>query len=138
MTVLPSDDLFDSATLLARDPGAARRTAERTLASRPGPAARAEATRLLGLCLYEQGDTAGAERVLRRAAAIGAAAGQHRAVERARRARLAIRSQHGGPGLSGPRLGGSASPRPRSCSASGSTTPSGAGSPPRPRSSARP
>ncbi|GAA1084790.1 CHAT domain-containing protein [Nocardiopsis composta] len=110
MTVLPSDDLFDSATLLARDPGAARRTAERTLASRPGPAARAEATRLLGLCLYEQGDTAGAERVLRRAAAIGAAAGQHRAVERARRARLAIRSQHGGPGLSGPRLGGSASP----------------------------
>ncbi|MFW5417070.1 CHAT domain-containing protein [Nocardiopsis sp. CNT-189] len=113
VTVLPSDDLFDSAALLARDPAAARRTAERTLASRPGPAARAEATRLLGLCLHEQGDTAGAERVLRRAAAIGTAAGQHRAAERARRARLAIRAQHGGPGLSGPRLagpGGSSAP----------------------------
>ncbi|WP_020380231.1 CHAT domain-containing protein [Nocardiopsis potens] len=113
VTVLPSDDLFDSAALLARDPAAALRTAERTLASRPGPAARAEATRLLGLCLHEQGDAAGAERALRRAAAIGAAAGRHRAAERARRSRLAIRTRHGGPGLSGPRLadpGGSPAP----------------------------
>ncbi|WP_040726097.1 hypothetical protein, partial [Nocardiopsis chromatogenes] len=54
----PFDTTDDPATLVARDPAAARAWAEEVLASAPAPETRAHALCTIGICQHEEGDPA--------------------------------------------------------------------------------
>ncbi|MBB6172730.1 tetratricopeptide (TPR) repeat protein [Nocardiopsis mwathae] len=90
--------------LVARDPRRARTRAERMLADSPEPVTRAVALRILGVAQREFGDTAGAHRTLRMAAAVATRAGADEHAAHARTSRLGLLALRGGGGVAGAAL----------------------------------